>query len=114
MVLVMDWHSAHFGEPTGVRNFIQNHFRPYYLPTATSELNSAETLFAVMKGRLKAFFLQHQVRIRRQNQFQDQLEEQLEEIMDRYAGSRLFYANMRDIHQTLVEVGQLQPGPLAD
>ena len=67
-------------------------------------------LFAVMKRYLKSFFLQHQVRIRRQNQFQDQLEEQLGEIMDRYAGSRLFYSNMRDIHQTLVEAGDFEEG----
>ena len=65
MVLVMDRHSAHFGIPTGVRNFILNNFRPYYLPTATSELNSAETLFSVMKRHLKTFFLHHQTRIRR-------------------------------------------------
>ena len=107
----MDRHSAHFGVPTGVRNFIQNHFRPYFLPTATSELNSAETLFAVMKRHLKSFFIQYQVRMRRQDQFHDQLEDQLEEVMQRYTGSRLFYANMRDIHQTLVEVGQLDQQP---
>ena len=98
MVLVMDRHSAHFGVPTGVRTFIENNFRPYFLPTATSELNSAETLFAIMKRQLKSFFIQYQVRMKRQNQFHDQLEEQLEEVMDRYTGSRLFYANMRDIH----------------
>ena len=71
MVLVMDRHSAHFGVPTGVRTFIENNFRPYFLPTATSELNSAETLFAIMKRQLKSFFIQYQVRMKRQNQFHD-------------------------------------------
>ena len=82
MVLVMDRHSAHFGVPTGVRTFIQNNFRPYFLPTATSELNSAETLFSVMKRYLKKFFLQYQTRIRRQDQFHQELENGLEEVME--------------------------------
>ena len=111
MVLVMDRHSAHFGVPTGVRTFIQNNFRPYFLPTATSELNSAETLFAVMKRYLKSFFLQYQARIRRQELFFQELENGLDEVMEKYTDSRLFFANMRDIHQTLVEVGELDLEP---
>ena len=81
------------------------------MPTATSELNSAETLFAVMKRYLKSFFLQYQARIRRQDLFFQELENGLDEVMEKYTDSRLFFANMRDIHQTLVEVGELDQEP---
>ena len=53
MVLIMDKHSAHFGNNVGVRDFIGTYFRPFYLPTATSQLNSAETLFSHVKHDLR-------------------------------------------------------------
>ena len=43
--------------------------------------------------------------------FHQELENGLQEVMDKYVDSRLFYANMRDIHQTLVEVGELNQQP---
>ena len=43
--------------------------------------------------------------------FHQELENGLEEVMEKYTDSRLFFANMRDIHQTLVEVGELDLEP---
>ena len=57
IVLIMDKHSAHSGEPKGVRQFIQQYFRPYFLPSSTCWLNSCETFFAVMKEKVKKRFL---------------------------------------------------------
>ena len=76
--LVLDNHRAH-----RARNLadIWPHFHRMYLPTYSSELNSVETVWSVLKDYLNKYF----ARLESEIYNQEELEEEVEMIMDEWA-----------------------------
>ena len=103
----MDKHSAHFGNNVGVRDYITSYFRPFFLPTATSQLNSAENLFAHVKHHIRKYFLFHDQPILTQDELVNKVQEQLQIVAVKLADSRVFFANLRDIKELIIEGGNV-------
>ena len=102
-MLVMDKHSAHYGEPKGVRQFITQYFRPFFLPSSTCWLNSTETLFAVMKDKIKKHFLLIDENIDDPALFVRMVEQFLQNLSSELRNSRLHLANLKDIKETIYQ-----------
>ena len=103
IVLVLDQHPAHFGVDSGARAFLTSHFRVVVLPPATSWMNSQETVFGVMKQKLKKKFSRIPEQVTDLARFQAQLITLLSEVSDELADQKLFWANLQELHQIIKE-----------
>ena len=101
IVLIMDQHSAHSGETSGVRTFLRNNFESYFVPSSTCWMNSAEFLIAVTKEKLKQYFIRCPDEVIRRDDFVRRVSEQLGVISASLCGSNIWLANIRDLRQTI-------------
>ena len=100
MYLILDGHPSHHCPKDDVRSLIKcDALKPLFLPPGTSWFNSAEWVNSAVKRSLKKHFALMDYDPPKYADFKRLIDEHLVVIRERLTNSRLFLANLEELHR---------------